>query len=274
MNEKYREVEAWLEKIFGNQPVPKYEINSFTLDTLTALMHRNKIQDQSAELVRQDLRIKAEEYGTEADRCSRTLQKLGLSREALSQSGNISLKTLVEASVLLEVQTPSHSNHLLAMSADCEEKMSVANQRRLEQQLCSRLLSKTKAQLKLICCLRKVLENLDEQASLDLPDFEKKGKTTEFLRTKSKEYMQILETLKKELASSGAEPSIYHSTLMKKSEDLTKAKEKLHSLKAKLDSYHALPPDISLARVKIEEVKAELASLEAELAQCIDLMHL
>lgn len=77
-------MEAWLEKIFGNQPVPKYEINSSTLDILTALMQRNKIQDQSAELVQQDLRIKAEEYGTEGNRVA----SLTCYTEHISQQGS------------------------------------------------------------------------------------------------------------------------------------------------------------------------------------------
>lgn len=58
-------MEAWLEKMFGGQPVPQYEITSRNIDILTTLMHRNKQQDAAAELVAEDLRQKADEYDTE-----------------------------------------------------------------------------------------------------------------------------------------------------------------------------------------------------------------
>lgn len=44
-----------------------------------------------------------------AERHSRILQKLGLSPSCLSHSGNISLKTLVDVSSLLDVRRPSDS---------------------------------------------------------------------------------------------------------------------------------------------------------------------
>lgn len=274
MNEKYREVEAWLERMFGGQPVPQYEITSRNLDILTELMHRNKQQDASAELVAQDLRQKAEEYDTEAERHSRILQKLGLSPSCLSHSGNISLKTLVDISSLLDVRRPSDSDILLAMSENCEEKMSTDDSRRMEQRLLTQLFSKTKAELQRSASLKKILENLEEKGSAELPDLENKAKTAGILQLKSREYQRSVEQLRRELSLAGADPSLYHTTLAKKSEDLKVTKDKLHSLKAKLDSYHALPPDHSLARVKVEEAKTELASLESELAQHIDLMHM
>lgn len=45
-------------------------------------------------------------------------------------------------------------------------------------------------------------------------------------------------------------------------------------LKDKLEGYHSLPPDISQAKVKVEEAKGQLETLEKQLSVSIDTLHL
>ena len=48
------------------------------------------------------------------------------------------------------------------------------------------------------------------------------------------------------------------------SQDLEALNSELAPLKATLDSYHDLPPNVSLARVKIEEAKRELVRTDGK----------
>ena len=59
------QVTAWLEGIFGGEQVPKYEINSFTLDRLYNLMKKNVEEERCSSILLADLQSKTEEYRAE-----------------------------------------------------------------------------------------------------------------------------------------------------------------------------------------------------------------
>lgn len=274
LNDKHQEVEAWLAKVFASRPVPQHEINSRTLDLLIELKHTCDQQDKNVELILQDHQLKTQEYAVEAERIGKVLDRFGLKTSSLSQSGNISLKTLVDICMILNIQQATDPSFLVAMTSLADERLKVENLRPVEQRLHKKLLAKTTAQMQQIAQLETMLENADKLSEELLPELEKKAKQAEFLQQKSREYRRTINQLQKELTAAHVEPSIYHGTLVKKSEGLKELKARLQTVQAKLDSYHALPPDLSLARVKVEETKQELANLEAELTQHIDLMHI
>jgi hypothetical protein len=58
-------VEAWLQKVYGGEPVPQYEVNHRTLDILFELMRICEWQEKASDLVLKDWQLKAEEYGLE-----------------------------------------------------------------------------------------------------------------------------------------------------------------------------------------------------------------
>ena len=58
----------WLDKLYGGESVPQYEINTRTVDILYDLMRANQRQDErAAALVADDLMIKADEYSAESE---------------------------------------------------------------------------------------------------------------------------------------------------------------------------------------------------------------
>ncbi|XP_012369973.1 HAUS augmin-like complex subunit 1 [Octodon degus] len=63
--EKDVQVAEWLKKIFGDHPIPQYEVNPRTTEILYHLGERNKARDRDACLVIEDLKQKASEYESE-----------------------------------------------------------------------------------------------------------------------------------------------------------------------------------------------------------------
>uniref|UniRef100_A0A2I3GER9 HAUS augmin like complex subunit 1 n=1 Tax=Nomascus leucogenys TaxID=61853 RepID=A0A2I3GER9_NOMLE len=59
------QVAAWLKKIFGDHPIPQYEVNPRTTEILHHLSERNRIRDRDVYLVIEDLKQKASEYESE-----------------------------------------------------------------------------------------------------------------------------------------------------------------------------------------------------------------
>ena len=55
----------WLEKLFGDKPVPSYELNQYTVGVLHNLKKRNELKEADTQLLIEDLRQKADEYNAE-----------------------------------------------------------------------------------------------------------------------------------------------------------------------------------------------------------------
>ena len=59
------QVSAWLQAVFGSDPVPQYEISSFTVGVLHDLMLKNRLVDRQSALILEDRNQKTEEYAAE-----------------------------------------------------------------------------------------------------------------------------------------------------------------------------------------------------------------
>ncbi|GAA6219968.1 HAUS augmin-like complex subunit 1 [Lates japonicus] len=64
--------------------------------------------------------------------------------------------------------------------------------------------------------------------------------------------------------------SITHQAIVQLSEEVTTLKQEIIPLKKKLEPYMDLSPSPSLAQVKIEEAKRELAALDSQLEMKVD----
>ncbi|XP_071965489.1 HAUS augmin-like complex subunit 1 isoform X2 [Antedon mediterranea] len=262
MNEKHRKVQMWLEEVFLEDDVPQYEINERNLETLTKLMMKNRERDHDAEIIVADLNQKTLEYEAEAKRLSRILESVGLSTPSLSQSGTVSLRTLAEIATILEIKDVTTSSYILQMNNLTESMMETKKAHHVEAKQNEQLFTKTKAALIKAANLKRVLETLEDQSKNAGPELEKKIRTTGFLHNKIREYAAKRQQLKDQLNENGFSESYSHQSLVKEAEYLGNLKAKLVPLKSKLDSYHCLPPNITLTKVKIEEARQELESTQ------------
>ncbi|XP_041463717.1 HAUS augmin-like complex subunit 1 [Lytechinus variegatus] len=274
VREKHRDVRCWLEEMFGDDTVPQYEINIKTVSVLHDLMTRCKERDRDKQIVIDDLNEKTVEYNAEEKRLSSILENVCLSPSSLSQSGNVSLRTLSNIAQTLDLQVASASNYYLAMTDLTRELIKLEDKRQEENISNQKLFNKTKIAMIKTESLKKAMVSLEEQAKEEGPKLEDKMRQAGFFQSKSKEYDAQLENLEYKLHETGVEPSLYHQSLVALSQELESLDSRLSPLKAKLDSYQNLPPNESLAKVKVEEAKRQLAAMEAELSRKIDMMHM
>ena len=65
----FKQVFSWLQQVYGEDPIPQFEINSFTLSVLEQLAQRNLEQNKHAEIITKDYVQKTAEYSAEGN-CS------------------------------------------------------------------------------------------------------------------------------------------------------------------------------------------------------------
>ncbi|XP_050007659.1 HAUS augmin-like complex subunit 1 isoform X2 [Alexandromys fortis] len=111
--ERESQVAAWLKKIFGDHPIPQYEVNPRTTEILYHLSERNRVRDRDICLVIEDLKQKANEYESEAKHLQDFLmESVNFSPATLSNTGSRFLNALVDSAVALETKDTSLARDL------------------------------------------------------------------------------------------------------------------------------------------------------------------
>lgn len=271
---KHNQVFTWLQQVFGQDHIPQFEINSFTLNVLERLAKRNLKQNKHAELVTKDHTQKTVEYSAEVERLSRITEQVGLPVSCMSQSGRMSLKTLASMALLLGTKDCSTSSLLLGIAEQNQALSAAVDANTEEKRLLSRLVVKTKKAQADASDLQRSLDGLQDQIALQTPQLKKNAQETDFVKLKCKEYEKSNRELEGYQSKAQLDSSIYHNSLVKKAEEVRLIEEKMKPMKRKLEGYHSLPPDISQAKVKVEEAKMQLEMLEKQLSVSIDTIHL
>ena len=126
--------------------------------------------------------------------------------------------------------------------------------------------------------LRQVLQRVAStwDASLEAGNKENQERlhNLKYLDTKAKEYNTTLQHLKDALKKQGAHSGIYHSTLQQISEQLKTLESANGEKQAQLEGFKQLPPDATLAKVKIEEAAAYLLQLEDSISRQVNQLQL
>ncbi|XP_053427783.1 HAUS augmin-like complex subunit 1 isoform X2 [Nycticebus coucang] len=307
--EKEAQVAAWLKKIFGDHPIPQYEVNPRTTEILYHLSERNRVRDRDVYLVIEDLKQKASEYESEAKHLQDLLvESVNFSPANLSSIGSRYLNALVDSAVVLETKDTSLASFIPAVndltsnlfrtkSKNEEIKLELE---KLEKNLTATLVLEKCLQdsyvpvfmlwpsLSFLCqrlepvapaCVSaqviwRDLKKAELHLSTERAKVDHRLQNMDFLKAKSEEFRYGIKTAEEQLSARGMDASLSHQSLVALSEKLAELKRQTIPLKRKLGSYLDLMPNPSLAQVKIEEAKRELDSIEAELTKKVDMMEL
>ncbi|XP_032715377.1 HAUS augmin-like complex subunit 1 isoform X1 [Lontra canadensis] len=286
--EKEAQVAAWLKKIFGDHPIPQYEVNARTTEILHHLSERNRVRDRDVSLVIEDLKQKASEYESEGEINYRILNEItrakhlqillmesvNFSPANLSSTGSRYLNALADSAVALEIKDTSLASFIPAvndLTSDLFRTKSKNEEIKLEL---AKLEKNLTATLVLEKCLREDLKKAEFHLSTERAKVDNRLQNMDFLKAKSEEFRFGIRTAEEQLSSRGMDASLSHQSLVALSEKLAELKRQTIPLKKKLESYLDLMPNPSLAQVKIEEAKRELDTIEAELTKKVDMMEL
>ncbi|KAM6302371.1 HAUS augmin-like complex subunit 1 isoform 1-T1 [Podargus strigoides] len=275
MEEKLKRVTLWLQKIYGNEPIPKYEMNARTVDILYELVECNEATDGDVSLLIENMNQEAAKYEAEAKYLECLLmESLGLSPDSLSEEGTRHLNDLVHSAMTLETKDTSLASFFCAISyMSCELYATEKENRELEREL-RNMRKKLTAVLKLEEQLQEDLKKTEELLEKEMDEDKGPFSTMKFLQERS-EYLKMgIEAAEKQLADAGFDESLTHKSLVSLSEKLTKLEKEMEPVKKKLESYLGLPPNLLIARVKTEELRREVDALEEEFSQEVEKLAL
>uniref|UniRef100_A0A8C3L035 HAUS augmin like complex subunit 1 n=1 Tax=Chrysolophus pictus TaxID=9089 RepID=A0A8C3L035_CHRPC len=271
--EKVQRVISWLKKTFENQPMPQFDVNAQTINLLHVLMEYSEERERDVSFLIEDMKERAAEYDAETEYLQSFLtESLDLSPSSLSKEGSAHLETLVDSATILEVEDLSLTSFFCAMNdRSLELHEAESKNKEMEQELLN-FKEKLTATLLLEEQLEKDLEKVKTHLEIEEAKSESRLQNLQFLKDKSEDLRIRIKTAEKQLATSGLDQSLMHESLVNLSEKLDGMQREMVHVKRKLDCYLDLPPNLSLARVKVEEAKRELNALEVKFSKKIEML--
>ncbi|KAM4546586.1 HAUS augmin-like complex subunit 1 isoform 2-T2 [Fundulus diaphanus] len=271
MSEKIKKVNSWLGAVFGDQPVPQFEVNTRTVDVLYQLARSSEARCNDAALLIEDYKQKASEYQADAAHLQDVLlHSVGLSEASLSKQAADYVSALVDNAMVLGVRDTSLSSFMPAVNNLTSDLLEAEkSNRRLERELMA-----VRKRLGATLVLRGELqENIDKTSRFQAAEAAKAEErllNMDFVTAKARELSNRLERLEAQLVSRNMDKSVTHQAIVQLSEEVGALKNEIIPLKKKLEPYMDLSPNPSLAQVKIEEAKRELAVLDSKLETKVD----
>ncbi|NXA48439.1 HAUS1 protein, partial [Nothocercus julius] len=213
------QVTSWLKKIFGDEPIPQYEVNARTIDILYELAEHNEARDRDVTLLIDDMNQMAANYQEEAKYLQDLLAgNLDFSLTSLSNEGTGYLNELVNTALTLEIKDTSLASFIAAMNDltwDLYETES--KNRELEQELTS-IKKKLTAALVLEKRLQEDLKKTEEHLEVEKAKAESRSQNLKFLKNKSEDFKIRIKTAEEQLAATGLDQSLTHQSLVNLSE--------------------------------------------------------
>uniref|UniRef100_A0A8C9FRX3 HAUS augmin-like complex subunit 1 n=1 Tax=Pavo cristatus TaxID=9049 RepID=A0A8C9FRX3_PAVCR len=273
MPEKLQRITSWLKKTFENQLVPQVEVNTQSIDPLYALVEYSEERERDVSFLIEDMKQRAAEYDADAEYLQSLLtESLNLSPSSLSKEGSAHLKTLVDSAMILETKDTSLTSFFCAISdRSLELHAAESKNKEMEQKLLN-LKKKMTATLMLEKQLEEDLEKAKTHLEIEGAKSESRCQNLQFLKDKSEDLRIRIKIAKEQLAATGLDQSLMHEPLVCLSEKLAGMQEEMEHLKKELECYLDLPPNLPLARVKVEEAKRELNALEEEFSKQIEML--
>eukprot|EP00002_Diphylleia_rotans_P039008 TRINITY_DN8952_c0_g1_i2.p1 TRINITY_DN8952_c0_g1~~TRINITY_DN8952_c0_g1_i2.p1 ORF type:complete len:278 (+),score=73.17 TRINITY_DN8952_c0_g1_i2:51-884(+) len=270
----FESVQLWLREIYGPDEIPSFEINPRTLGILHQLSQAHKDRKEKSEI---NLRLQersVEEIKAQYSRLEDVLGSIGLLPAYLSQSGLSSVRALSLIAISLEAKSIDLASYYSAINWNHKKSDTLRLQLRQLQEKSHALQEDIKKADDDLHNIESTLRHFKEQSISREQDRVGKEKDVQYLDVKSREYLDRITTLKEALQRSGFQSDLQHSSLMEQSKSIQKQSEALSNQRKQLDSYSALPPDILLARVKIEESRRKVQELDREIGDKIESLDL
>lgn len=264
----------WLRKVFGQQPVPEFEVNTRTVEILYELAESSEMRCREVELLIEDHEQKTEEYSSDGAHLQEVLlQGVGLQPGGLSKPTVDLLSVLESTAEVLKVRDTSLGSYVPAINKLTNDVLEAEKTDRKLQRELSAVRKKMTASVVLRKKLQDDLMKITHIQQVEAATAEERLLNMDFMKNKSRDLTCRNKIAQEKLDSRQMEDSLTHQAILQLSEKIAVLKEETLPLKKKLEPYSDLSPSPALARVKIEEAKRELAALDAQLEQKVDFMN-
>ncbi|XP_071399503.1 HAUS augmin-like complex subunit 1 [Centroberyx affinis] len=271
MCEKIKRVNKWLSSVFGDQTVPQFEVNTRTVDILYQLAESSEVRCSDTALLIDDLKQKAAEYQADGAHLQDViLQGVGLSCASLSKPAADYLSALVDNAMVLGVRDTSLGSFIPAVNNLTNELLEAEkSDRRLDREL-KALRKRLGATLVLRKNLQEDINKTVKAQEVESAKAEERLLNMDFVTAKSKELSYRRKKAEDQLVSRNMDKTLSHQAVVQLSQEVIALKQEIIPLTKKLEPYLDLSPNPSLAQVKIEEAKRELAAIDSQLEMNVD----
>jgi len=268
--ELLQRVYLWLKKKYGDKPVPRFEINTSTLSVLYQLSQLNESRDRDCEVLIEEYKQRTEGYKEEAQRLKTVVTKdIGLQLNENEQSIlNSCVQSLASVALVLDLKDTQTSSYLMAVN-DLKLKLDMLLvQRSVERKKGVEMVNRTQVVIQKLAELKHVMEQLEERSTIGRQTMNMRRADISYMKSKAAEYQQIVDANPPDaLNQTENKQHFTHTELVHKAEELQGLQEMTSELQDKLSSFIDLPPDIALAKIKIEEAKNRLTDVQERLTQ-------
>lgn len=266
---------TWLKEVLGKDgDVPPFEINSQTVDVLFGLALFNKQREVDVQLLIEDAHEKAAHYKQEADKMENIMSTIGLSIDRLPPAGVTSLASLASLALTLDTKDTSLASYYLSLQDLDEELHDVSKKREEQQASLSGLLEKTRLAVARLDKMSKTLLEYQGESDQQKQAMNERMSEVRYLQGKTAECHATMQKLKEEISASGVSNEITHSALVKLNKEWKVVHEKTEPLLESLKKYHQLPPDATLAKIKIDDARREVARLNQQISDTLARMNI
>ncbi|NXS10880.1 HAUS1 protein, partial [Neodrepanis coruscans] len=238
------QVGLWLKKIYGDEPIPEYEVNEKTVDILHDIMERNEARDRDVSLMIECMKEQEAEYDQQAKEMEDILRDLGLSPTSLSREANKVLRELTKSATTLDAKDTSLTSFFCAINKRTAELIEIKSANREMQHKLNTRKKKLTSVLTLERELQQEIKEIEESQAVQSAKDKIHSNNLQFLRDKSLELKIRIKAAEEELIARGLSKDLTHDALMKLSEEVAAAQKELVPLEKEMKSYHDLPPVI------------------------------
>ncbi|XP_058881185.1 HAUS augmin-like complex subunit 1 isoform X2 [Acipenser ruthenus] len=188
MCEKNIKVTQWLSNIFGDQPIPHYEVNTRTTEILYQLAECSEARCRDVVLLTEDLEQKAAEYGTEGSYLQELLlEGVGLSTSSLSKTASSYLNALEGSAMALNTKDTSLASYVAAMNDLTADILATEKKNQEMDHELTILRKKLTSALVLRKSLQEDLSKTEENQAVEKARAENRLQNMDFFKAKSED---------------------------------------------------------------------------------------
>ncbi|NXA12783.1 HAUS1 protein, partial [Sapayoa aenigma] len=213
------QVMLWLKRIYGDQPIPEYEVNEKTVDILYDLMECNEATDRDVSLLIEEMKHQETKYKEQAQEIEELLREgLGLSLSSLSDEATKCLNEVVESAMALETGDTSLTSFFCAINNRSWELFEKESENREMEHKWNIGNKKLLSALALEKQLQEDIKKVEERQRAEKAKIESRAENLNFLRRKSLELKIRIRNAEEELIARGLDKTLTHEALVKFSE--------------------------------------------------------
>jgi len=272
MEEKKKLVFKWLNEIYGSEYKDiSFEVNANTIEILNRIrLNYGKRKDACELLLNNNVNMKLRnEYLMKENQERKLLENVGLDNrnEMMNNSSLKYLNIIVNIALLLNLRFTKLANFISVISEISNEEFAIQFKVDDLKYKYEQTIEQSREYIELLNGLEKFYEDWKSSSDSKLSLVQSQIQNLDYFKAKNKEYQITLKKLKLILDRSGYKSNISHDTLIELKNELESLKNDIKPLKEEIANYKNLPPDETLAKVKISEAKQNLERLEKELSE-------